>query len=225
MILENFLKSQFIPNLNEKFIKLFSGHFETGIEPDEWNWKQGRDPENVTRQICNAWKADNSIKDLVCHEVLGRACAELINWNGSRLLQDNVLWKPLYLHDHGVQSMTTSPGCQWDSGCVGAIYITHDQIREQQSIKGELSEKDLALAELGLSCDIERYNAFLTGDTWGIQISQKVNKCNLPYYQSVADNLAEEDWEWIDSCFGLYGDDGLMAVSYTHLTLPTNREV
>ena len=123
---------------------------------------------------------------------------------------DNVLWKPLYLHDHGGLSMTTSPGCQWDSGCVGVIYITHDQIREQQSIKGELSEKDLALAELGLSCDIERYNAFLTGDTWGIQISQKVNKCNLPYYQSVADNLAEEDWEWIDSCFGLYGDDGLM---------------
>lgn len=123
---------------------------------------------------------------------------------------DNVLWKPLYFHDHGVQSMTTSPGCEWDSGCVGAIYITHDQIREQQGIKGELSEKDLELAELGLSCDIERYNAYLTGDTWGIQISQKVNKCNLPYYQSVADNLAEEDWEWIDSCFGLYGDDGLM---------------
>ena len=55
-----------------------------------------------------------------------------------------------------------------------------------------------------------RINQFLTGDTWGIQISQKLNKCNLPYYQSVADNLAEEDWEWIDSCFGLYGDDGLM---------------
>ena len=71
LILENFLKSQFIPNLNEKFIKLFSGHFETGIEPDEWNWKQGRDPENVTRQICNAWKSDKSIKDLVCHEALG----------------------------------------------------------------------------------------------------------------------------------------------------------
>lgn len=135
---------------------------------------------------------------------------------------DNVLWKPLYLHDHGGLSMTTSPGYQlvgrkkgvkayrWDSGCVGAIYITHDQIREQQSIKGELSEKDLELAELGLSCDIERYNAFLTGDTWGIQISQKVNKCNLPYYQSVADNLAEKDWEDIDSCWGLYGDDGLM---------------
>ena len=123
---------------------------------------------------------------------------------------DNVLWKPLYLHDHGGLSMTTSPGCQWDSGCVGAIYITHDQIREQQGIKGELSKKDLELAELGLSCDIERYNAYLTGDVWGIHISQKINKCNLPYYQSVADNLAEKDWEDIDSCYGLYGDDGLM---------------
>ena len=94
LILENFLDHQLIPHLTEKFPKLFSGDFETGIEPDEWNWKQGRDPENVTRQICNAWKADNSIKDLVCHEVLGKACAELMNWSGSRLLQDNVLWKP-----------------------------------------------------------------------------------------------------------------------------------
>ena len=94
LILEKFLDDQFIPHLTEKFPKLFSGDFETGIEPDEWNWKQGRDPENITRQICNAWKADNSIKDLVCHEVLGKACAELMNWSGSRLLQDNVLWKP-----------------------------------------------------------------------------------------------------------------------------------
>ena len=94
LILENFLEIQYISNLIEKFSKLFSGDFETGIEPDEWNWRQGQDPENVTRQICNAWKSDNLIKDLVCHEVLGKACAELMNWIGSRLLQDNVLWKP-----------------------------------------------------------------------------------------------------------------------------------
>ncbi len=94
LILENFLEIQFIPNLSEKFPKLFSGDFETGIEPDEWNWRQGRDPENVTRQICNAWKSDKSIKNLVCHEAIGKACAQLMNWTGSRLLQDNVLWKP-----------------------------------------------------------------------------------------------------------------------------------
>ena len=34
LIIENFLESQFIPNLSEKFPKLFSGDFETGIEPD-----------------------------------------------------------------------------------------------------------------------------------------------------------------------------------------------
>ena len=54
----------------------------------------GRDPNNVTRQICNGWKSDLDIKKLVTHELLGKACAELMNWQGSRLLQDNVLWKP-----------------------------------------------------------------------------------------------------------------------------------
>ena len=61
LILENFLEDLFIPKLTKKFSKLFSGHFETGIEPDEWNWREGRDPENITRQICNAWKSDNLI--------------------------------------------------------------------------------------------------------------------------------------------------------------------
>ena len=94
LILENFLEQQFIPSLTERFPKLFSGNFETGIEPDEWNWKQGRDPENVTRQICNGWKSDNLIKELVCHSIVGEACSRLMNWKGAKLIQDNVLWKP-----------------------------------------------------------------------------------------------------------------------------------
>ena len=94
LILPQFLDKTKIANLAQKFDALFSGIFETGIEPDEWNWRKGRDPNNVTRQICNGWKSDLDIKKLVTHELLGKACAELMNWQGSRLLQDNVLWKP-----------------------------------------------------------------------------------------------------------------------------------
>tara|TARA_B100000579_G_scaffold190194_1_gene155308 strand:+ start:125 stop:967 length:843 start_codon:yes stop_codon:yes gene_type:complete len=94
LILPEFLNRGIISGLTKKFDNLFLGNFETGIEPDEWNWKKGRDPENITRQICNAWKSDNNIKEIVCHEILGKACAQLMNWSGARLLQDNVLWKP-----------------------------------------------------------------------------------------------------------------------------------
>ncbi len=94
LILPEFLSIKVISNLTKKFQNLFSGNFETGIEPDEWNWRQGRDPEDITRQICNAWKSDNDIKEVVCNELVGKVCAELMNWHGARLLQDNVLWKP-----------------------------------------------------------------------------------------------------------------------------------
>ena len=94
LILDKFLDLKYIDALRKKFEPLFKGDFTTGQEPDEWNWKFGKDPEDVTRQICNGWKADNLIREFVCHEVIGKCCSHLMNWNGARLIQDNVLWKP-----------------------------------------------------------------------------------------------------------------------------------
>ena len=61
LILDKFLDLKYINRLRKKFEPLFKGDFETGKEPDEWNWKFGIDPEDVTRQICNGWIADNLI--------------------------------------------------------------------------------------------------------------------------------------------------------------------
>jgi phytanoyl-CoA hydroxylase len=77
-----------------RYEDLFSGQFETGLYPDEWNWKAGRDPDDLTRQICNAWKSDREIARIVLRDDIGRACAQLGGWPGVRLSQDNVLWKP-----------------------------------------------------------------------------------------------------------------------------------
>ena len=90
---------QFVPkNLRlaaaRRFDALFRGEFETGIQPDEWNWREGVSPPDHTRQICNGWKSDRAIARLVLREEVGRACAELMQWPGSRINQDNVIWKP-----------------------------------------------------------------------------------------------------------------------------------
>ena len=94
LILEKFINLEYLNKLIERFKPLFQGNFETGVHPDEWNWKYGRDPNDVTRQICNAWKSDTFIRKFVCHKVVGESCARLMNWNGARLIQDNILWKP-----------------------------------------------------------------------------------------------------------------------------------
>jgi ectoine hydroxylase-related dioxygenase (phytanoyl-CoA dioxygenase family) len=80
--------------LRERYLRLFDGEYETGIRPDEVNWVPGRDPEDRTRQLCNAWKADTVIAAQVLSERIGRLAAQLMGYRGVRILQDNVLWKP-----------------------------------------------------------------------------------------------------------------------------------
>jgi ectoine hydroxylase-related dioxygenase (phytanoyl-CoA dioxygenase family) len=77
-----------------RFEGLFRGEFETGLYPDEWNWREGRDRADLTRQICNGWKSDYTIASIVLRAAIGRLCALLAGWPGVRLAQDNVIWKP-----------------------------------------------------------------------------------------------------------------------------------
>ena len=91
---EGLISGPALERLRERYERLFDGEYETGIKPDEVNWVRGRDPEDRTRQICNAWRADDTIAAQVLHERTGRLAAQLAGWQGVRMLQDNVLWKP-----------------------------------------------------------------------------------------------------------------------------------
>jgi ectoine hydroxylase-related dioxygenase (phytanoyl-CoA dioxygenase family) len=103
---EGLLSDGTIEVLRKRFAALFAGDYATGIAPDEVNWKEGRDPDDVTRQICNGWRADDLIAAQVLSERTGRLAAELMGYRGTRILQDNCLWKPpgarsLGLHQDG----------------------------------------------------------------------------------------------------------------------------
>jgi hypothetical protein len=91
---EGFLPDAAVDALRERFDALFAGDYATGIQPDEVNWVAGRDPEDVTRQICNGWRTDDLIAVQVLAESTGRLGAQLMGYRGTRLLQDNCLWKP-----------------------------------------------------------------------------------------------------------------------------------
>ncbi|MGH2764083.1 MAG: phytanoyl-CoA dioxygenase family protein [Thermoleophilaceae bacterium] len=91
---EGFLGERALELVRERFAALFAGEYATGIAPDEVNWKAGRDPDDVTRQICNGWRSDDLIAAQVLSERTGRAAAQLMGCRGTRMLQDNCLWKP-----------------------------------------------------------------------------------------------------------------------------------
>jgi len=94
VVVPNVLSDTALKSIRARFQPLFGGEFETGIQPDEWNWRDGRDDPSLTRQICNAWKSDRAIAAVVLRSDLGAACAGLRDWSGARINQDNIIWKP-----------------------------------------------------------------------------------------------------------------------------------
>jgi len=94
IIFDKFLLEENIEILKNRFDDLFDGKFENTIEPDEWNWKKTLSDPSATRQICNVWKSDNPIRKIVCNETIGLIASKLMGWQGARLVQDNILWKP-----------------------------------------------------------------------------------------------------------------------------------
>jgi ectoine hydroxylase-related dioxygenase (phytanoyl-CoA dioxygenase family) len=94
LILDKFIDAETVERLRARVEPLFKGEFETGLYPDEWNWQEGRDRPDRTRQICNGWKSDRTVASVVLSEQVGRCVAELSGWDGARICQDNVIWKP-----------------------------------------------------------------------------------------------------------------------------------
>jgi ectoine hydroxylase-related dioxygenase (phytanoyl-CoA dioxygenase family) len=94
VVVDGVLDEATIEAARSRFEPLFSGKFQTGLYPDEWNWRMGRDPETLTRQICNGWKSDLVVASVVLRADIGKAAAKLRGWPGARIGQDNVIWKP-----------------------------------------------------------------------------------------------------------------------------------
>jgi len=131
VVFENMLTKEMVAKARDRFEPLFEGQFELGIQPDEWNWRKGRDAEDLTRQMCNAWKSDRVIRSIVLREDIGKICAQLRSWPGARINQDNVIWKPpgarsLGFHqDDSFQRWISPP--QMMTCCVAGI-STHSAI-------------------------------------------------------------------------------------------------
>ena len=94
VVLRELLEVANLPSLHDAFEDLFHGKFETGIRPDEINWQVGKSDPSLTRQICNAWRANRAISNIILSEPLGAMIGQLTGWPGVRVMIDNVIWKP-----------------------------------------------------------------------------------------------------------------------------------
>lgn len=131
------------------------------------------------------------INDLDMYEEIYDDEEQLQDWINSR--EDFVIL-PLYLYDHSGITMSTSPfSCRWDSGQVGYIYCSTDKILKEY---GNTDLDTLIKVENILEGEVETYDQYLTGDVYGFEI-YKVETCNKGH----------EHLEFVDSCYGFYGDN------------------
>eukprot|EP01135_Chromosphaera_perkinsii_P000123 Nk52_evm19s32 gene=Nk52_evmTU19s32 len=94
IVIPDLLPTKIAHQCSARIEPLFSGDFSTGVYPDEWTWRPDLCRDDVTREICNAWKSDVDIARVVLSPLLGRCAAELCGWPGARIAQDDIWWKP-----------------------------------------------------------------------------------------------------------------------------------
>jgi len=100
---------------------------------------------------------------------------------------DKHIFLPLYLYDHGSITMnTTGFSCPWDSGQVGLIYVSKEDVRKEYG-KQRVSKMLRAFVEGRLIGEVETYDQYLRGDVWGYTITEQGGD------------------EFADSCWGFYG--------------------
>lgn len=102
---------------------------------------------------------------------------------------------PLYLYDHSGITISTAPfSCPWDSGQIGFIYATKDEMKKDFG-KIPISDAMKAMEKI-LNSEVELYDLYLCGEVYRYTMF-KVQTCDLGYEHRIS----------MDSCWGFYGSD------------------
>ena len=106
----------------------------------------------------------------------------------SEINEKNALIVPIYMYEHSGIALKASPfNDPWDSGQLGIIYVSHDNIVKEY---GSLSEENIETAKKVLVGEVEEYSKYVNGETYGFQV-------------------LNEDDEVLESCYGFLGLDGV----------------
>lgn len=122
-----------------------------------------RDNDNLGKMICFHSRYNLGDK----HEMNVDQAKSLIK-------KENVVSLPLYLYDHsGITMNTTGFSCPWDSGQVGFIFVSKEDIRKEFNIKRNVTKKRIEKVIKNLECEVKEYNDYITGNCYGFVIEDE----------------------------------------------------
>ena len=98
----------------------------------------------------------------------------------------DIISLPLYLYDHSGITMKTTPfSCPWDSGQVGFIYVTYENIRKN-FLRKHITKVLIEKVYKQLEAEVKGYNDYIMGNVYGY--------------------IVKRDGGDVDSCWGFIGD-------------------
>jgi len=146
------------------------------IEQDEDPMNPRTDYDNFGHMICFHSRYDLGDK----HEMSKEDLLAMIK-------RKDVIALPLYLYDHsGITMSTSSFNDRWDSGQVGYIYVTLEDIRKNFMVKRvtkAIREKAIEL----MKSEVLTYDDYITNNVYGFVIE-------------------DQEGETLESCWGFFGD-------------------
>lgn len=100
----------------------------------------------------------------------------------------------VFLYDHSGLTVSTEPfSCIWDSGPIGFIYVTKEQLKSEYGDRSAPEAEEAA--KKYMRGEIKTFDQYLTGDVWGVTIEKK----------TACKTCGDVTEEHLDSCWGFYG--------------------
>lgn len=157
-------------------------------------------PENPRKE----W--DNAAHIICCHSRYNLGDDDMTREEFIEMFEEyskrkDVVFRKLYLYDHSNISISMesfigrAQHAEWDSGIVGFIYMTYDDIRKNWGIK-KVTKKYIEQALELMQGEVKTYDNYISGNVYGFKVI-KIEK---------DENGEEVDGEEIDSCWGFFGD-------------------
>jgi ectoine hydroxylase-related dioxygenase (phytanoyl-CoA dioxygenase family) len=94
LVIEDFIGGDEVSLLNERLARVLDGRFDRICEPDDFHWKKGRDPDDVTRSMGPVWRCDSVLGRFTFSSEHAKVAAALEGMSSIRLYNDYVWFKP-----------------------------------------------------------------------------------------------------------------------------------
>jgi phytanoyl-CoA hydroxylase len=93
-VIDEFIGGEEVALLRDRLDRVLDGRFDRICEPDDFHWKKGRDPEDVTRSMGPVWRCDSVLGRFTFSSDHARVAAALEGMSSIRLYNDYVWCKP-----------------------------------------------------------------------------------------------------------------------------------